>query len=52
MIAVQALINIGVVTGSIPVTGINLPFISAGGSSLFFSMCAMGIVMNISKYNR
>lgn len=52
MVAVQALINIGVVTGSIPVTGINLPFISAGGSSLFFTMCGMGILMNISRYNR
>lgn len=52
MVAVQALINIGVVTGSIPVTGINLPFVSAGGSSLFFTMCAMGIVINISRYKR
>jgi cell division protein FtsW len=52
MVAVQALINIGVVTGSIPITGINLPFISAGGSSLFFTMCGMGILMNISRYNR
>ena len=52
MVAVQALINIGVVTGSIPVTGINLPFISAGGSSLFFTMCGMGILMNISRYSR
>ncbi len=51
MVAVQALINIGVVTGSIPVTGINLPFISAGGSSLFFTLCAMGILMNISRYS-
>ncbi|MEW5921831.1 MAG: putative lipid II flippase FtsW [Bacillota bacterium] len=52
IVAVQALINIGVVTGSIPVTGINLPFISAGGSSLFFTMFAMGILMNISRYSR
>ncbi|MGI5822533.1 MAG: putative lipid II flippase FtsW [Dethiobacteria bacterium] len=52
MVAVQTLLNIGVVTGSIPVTGINLPFISAGGSSLFFTMCSMGILMNISRYNR
>jgi len=52
MVAVQALINIGVVTGSIPITGINLPFISAGGSSLFFTMCGMGILMNISRYCR
>lgn len=52
MVAVQALINIGVVTGSIPITGINLPFISAGGSSLFFMMTGMGILMNISRYIR
>lgn len=52
MVAVQALINIGVVTGSIPITGINLPFISAGGSSLFFMMSGMGILMNISRYIR
>ncbi len=52
IVAVQAIINIGVVTGSIPVTGINLPFISAGGSSLFFTMFAMGILMNISRYSR
>ncbi len=52
MITIQALINIGVVTGSIPVTGINLPFISAGGSSIFFSMCLIGILMNISRYIR
>lgn len=52
IVAAQALINIGVVTGSIPVTGINLPFISAGGSSLFFTMFAMGILMNISRYQR
>ena len=52
IVGAQALINIGVVTGSIPVTGINLPFISAGGSSLFFTMFAMGILMNISRYQR
>ncbi|MDO9536529.1 MAG: putative lipid II flippase FtsW [Bacillota bacterium] len=52
MIMVQALMNIGVVTGAIPVTGITLPFISAGGSSIFFAMCAMGILMNVSRYSR
>ncbi len=50
MVAIQMLINIGVVTGSIPITGINLPLISAGGSSLFFTLVAMGILMNISKH--
>ncbi len=52
MIGLQALINIGVVTGSIPVTGINLPLISAGGSSLFFTLCSVGVLLNISKYAR
>ncbi|NLZ38647.1 MAG: stage V sporulation protein E [Firmicutes bacterium] len=52
MIALQTLINIGVVTGSIPVTGINLPLISSGGSSLVFTMCSIGILLNISKYTR
>ncbi|WP_027624720.1 stage V sporulation protein E [Clostridium lundense] len=49
IIAVQALINIAVVTGSIPVTGVPLPFISYGGSSLFVNMAAMGILLNISR---
>ncbi len=52
MIGLQAFINIGVVTASIPVTGINLPFISAGGSSLFFTLVGIGILLNISKHTR
>lgn len=49
MIAFQALLNIGVVTGSLPVTGIPLPFISHGGSSLLVSLAGMGILLNISR---
>ncbi|HPT83253.1 MAG TPA: putative lipid II flippase FtsW [Limnochordia bacterium] len=49
MIAFQALINIGVVTGSLPVTGIPLPFISHGGSSLLVSLTGIGILLNISR---
>lgn len=51
MIVFQAFINIGVVTGLLPVTGISLPFISYGGSSLLFSMLGIGILLNISKFS-
>jgi len=49
VIAIQAVINIAVVTGSMPVTGVPLPFISYGGSALVFNMLAMGILLNISR---
>lgn len=49
VIAIQAIINLAVVTGSMPVTGVPLPFISYGGSSLLFNMTAMGILLNISR---
>ncbi len=45
----QALLNIGVVTSSIPVTGITLPFFSYGGSSLMICLLSVGILLNISK---
>jgi len=51
VVAVQAIINIAVVTGSMPVTGVPLPFISYGGSSLVFNLVAMGILLNISRQN-
>lgn len=49
VIAIQAIINIAVVTGSMPVTGVPLPFISYGGSSLLINMMAMGVLLNISR---
>jgi cell division protein FtsW len=52
IIVTQALINVAVVTGSVPVTGINLPLISAGGSSVFFTLLGIGILLNISRHCR
>lgn len=49
VIAVQSLINIAVVTGSMPVTGVPLPFISYGGSALVINMTAVGVLLNISR---
>lgn len=48
-IGVQTLVNIGVATNSIPTTGMPLPFISYGGSSLVFLMVEIGLVLNVSR---
>ena len=48
-IILQALLNLSVVVGLIPVTGVTLPFISYGGSSLLISMISVGIILNISR---
>ena len=50
-LAIQAFLNIGVVTDLIPNTGISLPFFSYGGSSLFILLSEMGIIMSISRYS-
>lgn len=50
LITIQSLINIAVVTSSIPATGITLPFISYGGTSLLFYMASIGILLNISRH--
>jgi cell division protein FtsW len=49
-VTIQAFLNMSVVTGLIPTTGIPLPFISYGGSSMISNMIAAGILLNISKY--
>ena len=48
----QALLNLSVVVGLIPVTGVTLPFFSYGGSSLLITMISMGIVLNISRHEK
>lgn len=50
-VTLQAILNICVVTGTIPNTGISLPFFSSGGTSLVILMTEMGIVLSISRYS-
>ena len=52
LIAVEVIINIAVVTSSMPVTGMPLPFLSYGGTALLAVMSCMGIMLNISKFSR
>jgi len=49
MIAIQVILNVAVVTSSMPPTGINLPFISYGGNALMMFMFASGVLLNISR---
>ncbi len=51
-LAFQTLLNLMVVVGLIPVTGVTLPFLSYGGSSLLITLSSMGIVLNISRYQK
>ena len=50
-IAIQVILNIAVVTNTIPNTGVTLPFISYGGTSILFLMAEMGIALSIMCYH-
>ena len=52
LIAIQTIINIGVVTAVLPVTGMPLPFFSYGGTSLLILLCAIGVLLNISRQSQ
>jgi len=49
MIGIQTVLNVAVVTGMMPTTGLPLPFFSAGGTSVSVLMCAVGVLLNISR---
>lgn len=50
LITAQAFVNIGAMLGVLPLSGITLPFVSHGGSSLFITLAQIGIIINISKH--
>ena len=50
MIGLQAIVNIAVVTNTIPVTGMPLPFFSYGGSAMIANLCAVGILLSVSRH--
>jgi len=50
-LVVQAMLNMAVTLGLMPTKGIPLPFLSYGGSSLVVSLCALGVLLNISQHS-
>lgn len=52
LIGTQAIMNIAVVTSSMPNTGVPLPFFSYGGTSLVILLCSVGILLNISRQTK
>ena len=51
-ISIQAFVNLGAVLGLLPITGVPLPFVSSGGSSLVVTMAAFGILLNVARQTR
>ena len=51
-VALQAFLNIGVVTATVPNTGVTLPFFSYGGSALIVLLCEVGILLSVTKKGR
>lgn len=52
MIGIQAFVNLGGLSGIIPLTGVTLPFISYGGTSVILLSLAMGVLMNVSMFHK
>ena len=50
MVAIQVVLNLLVITSSMPATGVNLPFVSYGGNALMIFMFMAGVVLNISRH--
>ena len=50
MISIYAMLNMGVVTGLLPTTGLPLPFLSYGGSSLLLNMAGVGILLGVARH--
>lgn len=50
-LAFQTILNLAVVVGLVPITGVTLPFLSYGGSSLLITMISIGIILNVSRFN-